>query len=123
MMAVHARLLFDSEQTSGMMGVRSLATADRSLLFSAGPLAVDLVMYGRAGEMLVVHGQLVSRDCELPIAGASVRLGATGEAVESDALGQFSVSGTAPFDEVLSITVSGEEIHCAIPVDDTSCTQ
>ena len=117
MMVVDAKLVFDSAKTGGLMGARSLVGGDRSLLFSAGPMVVDLVVYQGADDMRVVHGQVVGRADEEPVVGASVRLGGMSETVATDEFGQFTLSTMLPFDQtILSIVAEGaDEVRCSIP--------
>lgn len=116
MTLLEAKLLFDSEQTGGQVGARSLVGGDRSLLFSAGPMVVDLVVYRGSEDMRIVHGQVVDRNDEKPIAGATVRIGSTGDAVETDEYGQFHLSTLAPFARtILLIEAAQGDVRCAIP--------
>ena len=116
MTLVDARLLYDSEQVGSAVGARSLVGADRSLLFSAGPMVVDLVVYAGGEDMRVVHGQVVHRSDESPVPGARVRLGALGDAVETDEFGQFHLSTLFPFERaVLSIEAVHGGVRCTIP--------
>lgn len=111
-----AKLLFDSAQTGDRVGARSLVGRDRSLLFSAGSLVVDLVVYHGSDDMCVVHGQVVERTQEKPIEGAHVRLGTGGDAVATDAFGQFHLSAMLPFSQThLTITAQQGEVRCTIP--------
>ncbi len=122
MMSGNAKLLFDSDRTSGQMGLRSIVSDDRSLLFAAGPMIVDLVVYDSSDEMRVVHGQILDRADETPVAGALVRLGEDGESDETDEFGQFTVSVMLPCKQmVLAIQAEGaDEIRCGIPATDES---
>ncbi len=111
-----AKLVFDSEQTGDDMGARAVVGSDRSLLFTAGSMMVDLVVYSGTDDMRVVHGQLVDRSSEAPIAGARVCLGAEDDAVETDEFGQFHLSTMLPFSQaILTITAEQGDVRCAIP--------
>lgn len=116
MTLLNVKLLFDSDATGGQMGARSLVGNDRSLLFSAGPMVVDVVVYRGGDDMRVVHGQIVDREKEAPIAGAEVTLGSSAESVQTDEFGQFHLSTLLPFSQsILSIRAEQGEMRCAIP--------
>ncbi len=110
-----AKLLFDSESQASLEGLRALGGSERSLLFSAEGFSLDMVVFESAG-LHVMHGQLISTNDERGVAGATVRVGETGEAVETDHFGQFSLSTMGPLDAQVVTAVADEvQIACTLP--------
>ena len=77
-----ARVLFDSAQMMAAIDARSIASEERSLLFSLEGISVDLVIYPSEGGLFVMHGQVIDAEVECPIADATVSLGDPDNAVE-----------------------------------------
>ncbi len=91
-MSLQAKLVFDSARVGALPGFRSVAAAERSLLFRADGLCVDMLVLPPSGGLQVAHGQVIEEACERGVPGATVRLGGDADPVETDAFGQFSVS-------------------------------
>lgn len=115
-MCQFAKLLFDTATTGALVGTRSLGQAERSLLFSADPFALDMVVFDAGGGVQVLHGQLLDAKAERPVAGARVVLGDQGESVETDHFGEFSISTLEPLAaQVLRIHKNELDIRCTVP--------
>ena len=109
-MSVAVELVYDSVRMQASFGRRCASDEDRSLLFRAGALSLDVLLYG--GEALEgVHGQLVDEVRGRPLPGVAVFLGEL--AAETDAHGQFSF----PIADrtVLRIAVGGRELAFPLP--------
>ena len=109
-----ATLLFDSATAELMPGVRAVAGGERSLLFRADDLAIDLVVFESAG-LATVHGQVVSTASGSGVADARVRLDEA-EPTRTDAFGQFALSTVDPVDgAVLHAEIGPTVLACPVP--------
>lgn len=91
-MRARGRLVFDSARANARIGIRSVLTGSRSLVFRSDALTVDLVVQEGGERLAVIQGQVLDEATGTPIPLASVRLGDRGEAVPTDEHGQFAVS-------------------------------
>ena len=94
-MIIEAKLLFDSARTELGLGVRSIASAQRNLVFRSELYSVDVVMYPDGDDFGVIHGQVVHEPSGSPISDGLIRID-DGECVETDDFGQFAIP-TATF--------------------------
>ena len=86
------------------------------MVFRGDNLSVDLVVCRSAGELEVLHGQIIHEPSGDPVSVASVRLGQSGEEVLTDEHGQFAVSTVQPHGaQFLWITAPDQEFLCPIP--------
>lgn len=116
-MSLRAKLLFDSARAGAAIGLRALGACERSLLYAAGDVAVDMVVFESARGVHVVHGQLVDARTERPVADAEVRLGP--ESVRTDPYGQFAVSSVEALAGCsLHVRTGDAEFACPVPGDD-----
>ncbi len=117
-MSRQAKLVFDSARVGALPGFRSVAAADRNLLFRADGVCVDMLVLPPSGGLQVAHGQVIEEDGERGVPGATVRLGDAEDAVETDAFGQFSVSALCSTEEQELHVGSGPRAFvCAVPAD------
>ena len=111
-----ARVLFDSAQMMAAIDARSIASEERSLLFSLEGISVDLVIYPSEGGLFVMHGQVIDAEVECPIADATVSLGDPDTAVETDEFGQFSLSAVGSPDGIaIHIDTGTLDVECVVP--------
>jgi hypothetical protein len=107
--------VFDSARVGALVGTRGPWSAERSLLFTAGSHAVDVVVFPSAGGLHVLHGQVIDSAREQGLCGARVRIGA-GEPVETDPYGQFALSTLGAGSEtLLRVDHADLELECALP--------
>lgn len=115
-MSQDARVLFDSAQMSAAIDARAITCDERSLLFAAGSLSVDMVVYAGESGLYVIHGQVIDSEIECPISGATVRFTHAEESVETDEYGQFSLSAVGtPDGAALTIDTGTLDVHCVVP--------
>ena len=108
--------VFDSASVHGRAGTRSGLALDRSLLFRADGIAIDVFVPAGSGALRVAHGQVVDERLGLPIASARVRLGIDAVPVDADVHGQFAVSAElADGIQYLFVEADARRIVCAIP--------
>lgn len=112
----HAKLLFDSARAGAVVGTRSLGIDERSLLFAAGRISLDVLLLPSGGGLEVAYGQVVDAVHERPLEGAQVRIASDGPSAETDHFGQFCLSSLEPMaGRVLQIEAAGEALACAVP--------
>jgi hypothetical protein len=111
-----ATLLFDSARAGTLVGTRGLAGEERSLLYGAGTIAVDVVVFAARDGLHVIHGQVIDTAGDHPLGGARVRLDDARDAVDTDHFGQFSLStlvGTPG--QALCVEGDGVAFACPLP--------
>jgi hypothetical protein len=108
-----AVLYYDSTRTCQQAGTRTGLVTDRTVLYRAGDLSIDLMVHPGPEELQFVHGQLL-RGPGRPVAGVPVRLGE--DADETDEYGQFALSGALEGSPMhLGIEMPGRTVRCHIP--------
>jgi hypothetical protein len=112
---VKAQVVYDSARAPEVTGLRGGPGSDRSLIFLARSLSLDLMVHTRPGEdYCYLCGQVMDEKQLDPIPGVKVQVGE--ENASTDVFGQFSLGGMWP-PENRTVTVVGEEIDvvCRIP--------
>ena len=110
-----ARLIYDSARTVAGVFSRSAPTTERTLLFRADPLSVDLVAQRGSGALCCLHGQVVDGGTGSPVSGVTVQLD-DAEVSQTDEYGEFSVSSLEPADgHRLVIGTPDHELVLRIP--------
>lgn len=113
-MAQTARLLFDSHQFGSMAGTRSPGAHERTLLFKAGSLSVDVFLVQPDGELFAVFGQVAEACGERTLTDARIRLEPGRELCRTDRYGQFSFSTLE--------SVAGRSLRICSGERDVTCT-
>lgn len=115
-MSRQAKLVFDSARVGALPGFRSVAAAERSLLFRADGICVDILVLPPSGGLQVAHGQVIEEAGERGVPGATVRLGDEAVPTETDAFGQFSVSALrGDGAQTLHVGSGPLALVCAVP--------
>ena len=115
-MNVIATLVFDSMRAGALVDARSIASAERSLLFTTDELTIDVVICTANDGLNVLHGQVIDTRTETPIEGAWVHLDPEQDPVETDTYGQFAVSALSPLvGRVLRVDIGTADVDCHLP--------
>ena len=115
-MPCQGQLVFDSARARDRAGAASDLVVERTLLYRADGLAVDVVLQEGSGPLTVLHGQVVDERAGRALAAAQVRLGEQAPAVETDLRGRFAVSAAhAEGEQPLWIEAPGRRVRCSLP--------
>lgn len=111
-------LFFDSAKVTAAMGVRGAgAEVDRTLVFLAGPICVDVMVHAGPDDYCYYSGQILDKEMRNPISGVAVSVGPEDDGeVETDEFGQFAIGATGPPDtRYLRVRADSEEVVCRVP--------
>ena len=110
-----AQVIYDSADVAEMPGTRGCLGRDRSLVFCAEAVSVDLMVQPRRGsEGIFLCGQVIEQRMQAPIPGIEIQIG--GEKAFADAFGQFAVAGNwPPEDRSITVVTKEADVVCHLP--------
>lgn len=112
--------IYDSARAVATVGVRGFASADRVLVYRAGPLTIDLVSSGRpCGGPLFLHGQVVREHDQAPLAGIAVNCPGAPAPTETDPYGQFALLLESGWGRPSEVAVAAPDGALVLDVPDT----
>lgn len=112
---VKAQVVYDSARAPEVAGLRGGTGPDRSLIYLARSVSLDLMVHTRRGEdYCYFAGQVMDEKQLEPVPGVRIQVGE--ETTSTDAFGQFALGGIWP-PENRVVTIVGEEtdVVCAVP--------
>ncbi len=113
MTQIEAELLYDSAQTVAKMGTRGTFSGDRSLLFRAGDICVDVMVHGGGHPLRILHGQAIHTPSGKPVQEVDVVL--TGDRATTDAHGEFTLTTQQGDPLELRLCTDGAEVIHRVP--------
>ena len=113
-----AQVIYDSAGMADMTGARGGPRKDRSLVFCAETVSMDLMVQPRKGNRgLFLCGQVIEQRMQTPIPGIELRIG--GDKAFADAYGQFAVAGSwPPEDRSITVVTKEADVVCHLPTLD-----
>lgn len=116
---IKAQLVYDSSRTREHLGARRTMVADRTLLFRAGDLHVDLMVDEQSEQLRILQGQAVFATSGAPLVEVPVRCGA--DRTDTDAFGQFALTGVEPRAQVLIRAPDGDIVLSLPEAEERPC--
>ena len=113
MTRIEAELLYDSAQTVAKMGARGTSGGDRSLLFRAGDVCVDVMVHGGCHPLRILHGQAIHTPSGKPVQEVGVLL--AGDRATTDAHGEFTLTTQQRDPLDLRLCMDGTELIHRVP--------
>jgi hypothetical protein len=112
-------LFYDSARAGAQSGVRGIGTEDRTLIFIADDLSVDVMVHAGPDDYRYYFGQILDEKMRIPLPGLEVALGDDpDETTLTNDLGEFTVSSIRSVPEhVLTVRTESLEVLCRIPPD------
>ena len=110
-----AHVVYDSGKSDVMHGLRGAPGLDRSLIFVATSISLDLMVQTRFGEeKCFLCGPVLDPRQEESLPGVEVRIGE--ERTFTDAFGQFAIGGRwPPADRVITVVTEEADVYCPVP--------
>ena len=113
-----ARIIYDSARSHAAMEWKSGLGVERTLVFRAGAITVDLIAHVGDEDLRLFHGQVILEEGEAPVSGAIVRIDDSPDLLETDRNGRFVVSTMATGeDQILEVETGNGRVVLTIPAN------